>query len=97
LLLCLDALGDDIEREGAGQCEHRGDDGPIIGVGSDTVYEGAVDLECVDWERLKVGEAGVSRAEVVDVERDAEVVDGVEGQQRTRVLHQYRFGDLQDE
>ena len=70
----LDALGHGLEAQRAAELDQRVDErgaGPVRG-GSE--HEGPVDLDDVHGELLEVGQRRVARAEVVDGEADAEVL-----------------------
>ena len=54
LLGPVDALGHRVDAEPLGQLDHRLDDGPIAGVGTQPGHEAAVDLDDVDREALHV-------------------------------------------
>ena len=70
LLGSLDALGDDLEVEGAAELDDRpGQHGPVAAL-ADPVDERLVDLEDVDREPLEVAERRVARPEVVDRQAD---------------------------
>src|SRR4051812_1779594 len=64
----LDALGRHRQAERVTQSHDRGDDRGVVGIVTEAVDEGAVDLEGVDRQRLQVAERRMSGAEVVDAQ-----------------------------
>src|SRR4029077_11624499 len=64
LLLGLHYFRHDAEFERAGHGDHRGDDGPIIGVSREIADEVLIDLHRVDRKTLQVAERGVAGTEV---------------------------------
>ena len=78
------------------QRDDGGDDGALLAVFRRLGDEGAVDLHLVDREALEVREARVAGAEVVDRDRDAELLQAPERAERdVGVLHGERLGDLE--
>ena len=74
-------------------CPH---DGGIVGVSTDIPHESMVDFEIVDVEAFQIGQAGKTRAEVVDGELDAEPLQLREQTHRFfGVGHQDTLGNLQ--
>ena len=72
------------------------DDRGVGGIAREAGYERAVDLEYVDRKVLQVRERRVARAEVVDREMDALLLELVHrGDRELCVLHQTAFGDLE--
>ena len=94
----FDALGDDDHPE---RVRHRGDalhDRRGALVAAQAQDERPVDLEHVDREAVQVRERRVAGAEVVERERDAELVQRL--QQRDRglgLVHERRLGELEAE
>src|SRR3954451_12717312 len=73
LLLGLDALGDDVHPERAGEHDHRADDRRVLAVAADVRDEGAVDLQQVDLRHLaQVPQRREADPEVVDREAHAD-------------------------
>ena len=64
--LALDALGDDLQAERAGDLDDGGDDRRVLVLGADAVDERAVDLDDVEREALQARQRRVAGAEVVD-------------------------------
>src|SRR5262245_13235553 len=96
LLLRLDALGHDLELEAVGEADDRERDHRVLRVGGDVAHERVVDLERVDREALEVGEARVPRAEVVDRDLHARVLEPAQRARRALgVAHEERLGELE--
>src|SRR5690606_27421433 len=67
----------------------------IVGIGGNVLHEGAIDLESIDGEALEVAQARVTRAEVIDGDLHAEVVELVQhGDEAFRIVHHGAFGKL---
>src|SRR4051794_18559175 len=71
----LDALGDDPQAERAAERRRRGDDRAVGGIAVHRHHERLVDLELVDGQPLEMLERGVARAEVVEREAAAELLE----------------------
>src|ERR1700743_68023 len=78
----LDALGQHRQTEAAAQSEHRADDGGCLAVGVYGLDEGAVDLDLVEREGTQVRQRGITGAEIVHRDADAERLDLAQGGQR---------------
>ena len=76
-VLVFDAFGDDAEVEAGGEAGDAVDEGAAgVGVGGEAGDEGPVDLEFGDGKALKVGQAGVTGAEIVQREGDSWSLQG---------------------
>src|SRR4051794_19834587 len=73
LLLVLDALGDHLERKRRAEADDGGRQAVLLRRGA-LAQEGAVHLEDVDREAAEVAERRIARAEVVQRERDAQLL-----------------------
>ena len=73
--LLLDALGDHGQREGSADAEDGFEQVAALAAVVQRRHEAAVDLEDVDRHPLQVREGGVSGAEVVDRDANAEGLD----------------------
>src|SRR5690606_1997937 len=97
LSVVADALGDDLEPEGAGHRDDRLDDRDAALVAAvQALDERAVDLEPGELEAIEVGEGGVAGAEVVQEDAHAarrELLERVG--HRLRAFEQHALGDLE--
>ena len=75
LLLGLDAFGDGLEIEAPGQRGDRADDGSRVLVNGDVAHEGYIDLEVVQGQLFDITERGIPGPEVIDRDRDADVLE----------------------
>ena len=95
----LDALGNDAQAELADQRDHRRDDrlaAPVVG--AERIDERLVDLDDVRRQRLEIGEAAVSGAEIVDRNPDARRRQRLEpGEREHGILHHRGFGHFEFE
>ena len=74
-----------------GPCDHR----RILAMG-DIGDETAIDLQPVHRQAPQIGERGISRAEIIDRQPDAGLVQGAEDIHRiAHILHHPGFGDFQ--
>src|SRR5690606_38094335 len=73
------AFGDDVDAGAAGQADDGLHDGQVVGVVGQAGDEAAVEFEYVDRQALEVGQRGVTGAEVVQGDRDAEGAQAGEG------------------
>jgi hypothetical protein len=73
LIFGLDAFCDDIHAEDACELNDGLDDLEGLFAAPDALDEGAIDFEDVEGESVKVAKGAVAGAEVVHVERHAEV------------------------
>ena len=73
--MCLDALGDDAQVEPVGEVDGRADDRGVLRAVGHARDERLVDLELVDAELFEVGERGVTGAEVIKRDRDANLAE----------------------
>src|SRR5882762_6819357 len=78
LSIALDSLGHELEPERLPQAYDSLEECEVGGAAVDLGREAAVDLDDVDRETLKIGERCVTRAEVVEGELDASVLQGGE-------------------
>jgi len=76
---CFDALGNQLQIERLGEADDRPDDGQIAAAGAQIANERCVDFERVDRQRFQVLQNGVTRAEVVDGDLDADFFQRLEG------------------
>src|SRR5919106_269146 len=94
LLACLDAFGDDLEAEGAGEPENRLDECAVV---VDPIDERLGDLEHVDREVVQMAQGRIAGAEVVECEPHSELAQLSERlDRRRRILHRAALGDLED-
>src|SRR5690606_35508887 len=75
----LHAFGDDVDAGAAGQADDGLHDGQVVGVVGQAGDEAAVEFEYVDRQALEVGQRGVTGAEVVQGDGDAEGAQAGEG------------------
>src|SRR5215218_4989557 len=94
----LQALRNDLHAQGLAELDDGRGHRARLRAGRHAVDEGLVDLQRVDREPAQVGQRRVPRAEVVEGQADAELLDLLElvGGVR-RVLHEQGLGDLQGE
>src|SRR5262249_56294990 len=72
LVARLDAFGHHRHAQSARQADDGAHDGGRLRVAVDVGYEGAVDLDRVEWERLQVGQRRIAGAEIVHGDPHAE-------------------------
>ena len=93
--LILDALGDRLQPEGAGEIQGGRENAPIGLAGAEVGHEAPVDLEVVERERLQRADAGEAGAEVVEGEPAPALAQRVrEPAGRVHVLDHLRLRDL---
>src|SRR5687768_3425976 len=87
-------LGHDFEAQAVGHGDHRGGDRAVTRLCRDSLHEGLIELQRIDWKSLEIVQRGVARAEIVHGDPDAEPL---ELQQRVNrvlgILHGVAFGD----
>lgn len=88
------AFGDDFHSEIVGQFHHGMKDRGVIAAGGGVADEGAVDLQYINGETMEVGEGRVSRAEIVHVQANAEILDTPENG-FIGIAHDIGFGDFE--
>jgi len=76
--LGLDSLGNQLQTERLRQRDDRPYDCEVARIRAEVANEPLVDLECVDGERLQVGQHAVARAEVIDSDLDADRLEAGE-------------------
>ena len=95
----LDALGDQVELEAAGEGDEQLEHGGVAGrgvVGGGGADEGPIDLDHVDGELVEPGEGGVAGAEVVDRDPNPGCAQVRENLDDIALLdHDGALGDLQ--
>ena len=74
----LDALGDNVSVEGAGEADDAFDDGQIVRVVEHVADEGLVDLERIGGQTAEVGQRRVTGPEIVQSQRDTQAADSGE-------------------
>src|SRR6476619_3503623 len=70
LLLGLDALGDQAERQAVAHADDCTDDRHGLHIERQAADEGLVDLDLVDWEAADIAERGIARTEIVERDLD---------------------------
>src|SRR5438270_12523919 len=96
LLLFLDAFGDHLEAQRVRERIDRLNQRPRCRIGQESDDEGPVDLECLNRQLREIPEGGVTGAEVVDGNPQAEVAHMVEfADVFLDVLHDEALGELQ--
>ena len=95
-VLLLDALCQCDQSERPSELDERMDEGRGIGRPAHLCDERPIDLQDIDGELAQIGQRGVPRAEIVDGNHDAQLLQPIESRNgRLRILHQDRFGDLE--
>src|SRR6185312_16192309 len=88
--------GQHLQEQTLSQRDDRAGDGGVGGIGPDVAYEGLVDLQLVDWKAREIGQARITRSEIVDRKLQSHVVQSAEqAHSLLGLLHQQRLGDLQ--
>ena len=68
----------------------------VVAIGQDIVHETLVDLERVDRHAFQLAQVGMSGAEIVDVDMQAALAQGIEHVEGTRrILHRRALGHFQ--
>ena len=96
MTIFLDTFGQDVKSQRLAQRNDGGADAAIVFVFRDVANEGAINLECIDGERLQHRERGVTRAEIIERHERAHILEL--RQHPTRVvliLHEDGFGELE--
>ncbi len=92
----LNAFGDDGEAQLLAKPDGRANDRRVIGIGQQSEYERAVDLQSIEREFLQIAEARKAGAEIVEHEANAKRLDLQERIQRALlVVEQDVFGDFE--
>ena len=81
LLLGFDALGRHRDVEIAGHPDQGPDDGPAVLALDQLAHEGTVDLDPVEGEGAKVAQRRETRSEIVERDRNPQILQAVEGAQ----------------
>jgi len=96
LCVGLDTFGHHPDAEAVRQRDGGLDDGGVVLVETETVGEGAVDLEHVDGEPFEIRERREPRTEIVERETDARVVQVAQGAAGLwSIVDQRSFGELE--
>ena len=94
--LGLNSLGNQLQAERLRQRDDCPYDREIAGIGAEVADEPPVDLECVNGKRLQVRQHAVPRAEIVDGDLNADLLEpGERDPGGLDVLNHNAFGDLQ--
>src|SRR6266478_9483836 len=96
LLLGFHALGDDRHLQAVAQADHGPNDRRRLVIASEIHDESAVDLDFVEWKRLKVAQRRITTAEVIHGNTNAERLQPPQQRQTAiEILDQHAFSDFQ--